>query len=323
MYKVELNTALAIIFLVFGLLFLWKTGGWAVHHAIRFSLVYRVESFYIGFFIFAIATTLPEITSAIVSSLQGVPALSAGDLMGSSLVNLSLLLGIASIVAKELPVDMRLKNKLLGMMIAMMVMMVLIVYTPLHRLSGWGLVAVYILSIFWLQSGGKQDFSEKVTQKTPPVYLWVSSIKIDVLLKLTISLVLLILSAWITVIAAMHIAKSFHISIAVIGATVIAIGTSLPELTLQIHAIRKREYALALGDIFGASLVNLSFILGFLLVFNPPFDLSIGTSVFYFLIPTSLVIFFRLLTKKPFKTVDGALLIAIFVLYLFHFSHNL
>ena len=130
----------------------------------------------------------------------------------------------------------------------------------------------------------------------------------------------LIFSSWLTVLSAVNIAEDLHIPVAIVGGTIIAVGTGLPELTLEIHAIRKKEYSLALGDIFGSSLVNVSFVLGLLLLLNPPFDLSIAKPVFGFLCGASVLIFYRLGLKKPFNVKDGVLLIVLFLIYLIWIS---
>lgn len=311
-----MNIFVAILLLIIGLILLWKTGGWSVNNAIRFSKIYQIESFLIGFFLFAISTGLPEIVSAIVSSFKGVPALSAGDLMGSTFVNLSLLLGISAIVAKNLVVEADLRKKLIVTLALILIIMFLVFMMPnWPLLLGLVFLAVYIISFFWLKNGAKKAFSQDVTTEQTHEKLWISNPKTDVLVKLAISLGLLIFSSWVTVIAAVNIAKDLHVPVSIIGGTIIAVGTGLPELTLEIHAVRKKEYSLALGDIFGSSLVNVSFVLGLLLILNPPFDLSIVRPVLSFTAAISILIFLRLAKKMPFSVRDGVILIIMFIFY--------
>lgn len=311
-----MNIYISILLLIVGLILLWKTGGWSVSNAIRLSNVYRIESFLVGFFIFALSTGLPEITSAIVSSLKGVPALSAGDLMGSTLVNLTLLLGISAIIAKNLVVETSLRKRLIMTMSLILTIMFLVALLPTWPvLLGLIFLTFYIISFFWLTNGTNKNFSKTLTTEHDPEKLWVKNPKVDVLLKLTISLCLLSFSSWLTVLSAVNIAEDLHISVAIIGGTIIAVGTGLPELTLEIHAIRRKEYSMALGDIFGSSLVNVSLVLGLLLIFNPPFDLSIAIPVLSFTAGASVLIFYRLWKKKPFNVRDGTLLIFLFIFY--------
>ena len=97
-------------------------------HALRFAVEYRIENFIVGFFLFAVATGLPEITSAIVSSLKGVPELSAGDLIGSTFVNTSLQIGLATFFAYKLPVEAALRSRLIQSGVAISAIMLILFF---------------------------------------------------------------------------------------------------------------------------------------------------------------------------------------------------
>lgn len=315
-----MGLGLSFLLLVIGLILLWKTGEWSVNNAVRFSVVYRIESFIIGFFIFAVATGLPEITSAAVSSFKKVPELSAGNLVGSTFVNLSLQLGIASILAEKLPVQLLLRNRLLQSSITVTIIMTILFFLPKGNIYlGIGLIAIYLLSFIRLPQAPKEHFSQEVKKELVEQYGTLSP-KAEVFFKLTGSLCLLVVSAWLTVISAVSIAQQINVPVALIGGTLIAVGTALPELTLEIHAVRRKEYGLALGDIFGSSLLNLSFILGMLNLFNPGLPFVIPRLVFPFFIPVMLWIFYRLFRKEPFTRYDGIAFILLFLFYMIRVS---
>ncbi len=310
---------ISFVLLIMGLFLLWKAGDWSVTNAIRFSILYQIESFAIGFFIFAVATGLPEITSAIVSSIKKVPELSAGDLIGSTFVNLSLQLGIASIIAKHLSVEDHLRNRLFQTILIVSAIMLALLFIPRGNIYlGISLVAVYLLSFLRFPKEPPEIFEEvkkEIAGKKgffPP--------KIEILFQLTGSLILLIFSAWLTVLSAVSIAKLAKVPLSLIGGTLIAVGTSLPELTLEIHAVKRKEFALALGDIFGSSLLNISMVLGMLILFNSNLSLSIARIVFPFFVPVVLWILVRLVQKRPFTLYDGIGLTLIFVFYLLRVS---
>ena len=101
--------------LVIGLGLLWKIGGMAVQNAIGFSDIFGISRFTIGFFIFAISTGLPEISSTIVASLKGVPELSSGTLMGSTFINLTLSMGIVVTLAKKIEIESQLRKNSFGL----------------------------------------------------------------------------------------------------------------------------------------------------------------------------------------------------------------
>ncbi|NGX27541.1 MAG: Inner membrane protein YrbG [Chlamydiae bacterium] len=311
-----------LILLCVGLIFLWKIGEFAVQNAIGFSVIYGIERFTVGFFIFAISTGLPEMSAAIVSSIKKVPELSAGDLMGSTFVNVSLILGISILLAKkiEIPPDMR--KKLFGTIgLIVLIFFGTVLAQVENILTGILLIIIYIGSAIWFQTSiPKKEVSKelheieaeaKEKEKKPLI-----SPKIDICIKLFASLLLLILSSWLTVYSATNVAEILQLNLSIIGATFIAIGTSLPELTLEIHAVKQKEYSLAIGDIFGSSLLNISFILGLLILMNPSVDLALGKLIFPFLFAAILWVVFRLLQKKPFLRKDGLVFIGIFLVYI-------
>ena len=110
--------------------------------------------------------------------------------MGSTYVNLTLLLGISAIIAKNLIVETNLKKRLIGTMILILLIMFLVAYVPIWPiLLGLIFLAIYVISFFWLKNGRKKGFSQDVTKEESHEKLWVSDPKVDVLVKLAISLV--------------------------------------------------------------------------------------------------------------------------------------
>ncbi|NGX44975.1 MAG: Inner membrane protein YrbG [Chlamydiae bacterium] len=306
-------------FLALGLALLWKTGGMAVRYAVGLSLVYKIEKFTIGFFIFAISTGLPEITTVFIASFQKVPELSAGDLMGSTLVNLTLVLGVAAVIGKKIEVDRAIRKNLYPTIALIAIIFVGIAFVTNGTIfTGILLITLYFVSAFWSRAGmTKEAVTEEFEQvehemeKKPLL-----SPKVDILLKLFGSLIFLILSSWVTVYAATSIATTLNLHLFMVGATLIAVGTSFPELALEIQAVRKKEYSLALGDIFGSSLLNVSLILGILTLINPDVDLAFGRQILPFLGASLLWMVRRLLQKKPLHRRDGIFFLVIFALYL-------
>lgn len=297
---------------IFGGLLLWKSGDWSVISAVRFSEIFQIHGFIIGFLIFAMATNFPEIISAIVSSLEKVPEFSSGDLIGSTFVNLTLQLGIASIIAKKLPIEIALRNHLTrNIAFIFAVLTLLIFFSHTNIFLGIIITLVYFFSWIWLPKISK-PFERK---EMSPVHFQFFSPKIDVIIKLICSLILLVFSAWLTVTSAIKLAKTLHIPIEYIGATLMAVSTSLPELTLEIHAIKRKEYGLALGDIFGSAMLNISLILGLLFTFNPSFPLILPKIIYPFFIPVMAFIAFRRFGTFYFTRCDGSILIALFILY--------
>jgi len=311
-----------IVLLVVGLALLWKVGEKTVQDAVGFSVAFGIERFTIGFFIFAISTGLPEISSAVVSSIRGVPELSSGDLLGSSFVNMSLILGISILVAKEMEIHADLRKKLFATIGLLALLFIGIAINPIENLfTGILLVLIYIGSFFWFQVGMPKKEVEKEVREVEKKMVaeekkWGMSPKAIISLRLLRSLIFLILSSWLTVHAAANVAELLDLELNIVGATFVAVGTSLPELALEIHAVRRKEYALAVGDIFGSSLLNISFILGILVFMNPNLELRLSKVILPFALAVIGWMAIRLFQKKPLVKKDGLLFIGAFVVYM-------
>lgn len=312
-----MDLVLDFLLLLTGLFLLWKAGDFSVKYALEFSILFHIKTFVIGFFIFAISTALPEIASAIISSLKKVPELSAGDLVGSSFVNLSLILGITIILAKKITVVKDLKRNLLYTMAVIVGLMSAIFFiTETNLFIGIAFIVIYFFSMVTMKKPLlTKAFSEERKEAKKELEK-AGATKPIVFLKLMGSLLFLMLSSWLTIQTAIKVAHDLHIDLTTMGSTFIAVGTGLPELSLVIHAVRKKEYSLALGDIFGASLLNISLILGVLIVVNPALSLSFSRLIFPFTLLTLSLVFFRLLRKQAFKRGDGIYFLVVFALYL-------
>lgn len=307
-----MNNLIFISIFLFGLFLLWKSGDWSVNSAIRFSKIFQVHGFLVGFLIFSLATNLPEITTAIISSIENVPEFASGDFIGSAFVNLTLQLGIASIIAKKLPIKPQIENSLTkNILLVFTSATILLFFSKTHIYLGVIIALIYLVSFISLP---KVSPPQKVTKIVDNDFHFFSP-KIDVIIKLIFSLILLVFSGWLTVKSAMQIANAFQIPIVYFGATFMAVGTSLPELTLEIHAIKRKEYSLALGDILGSSVLNISILLGLLFIFNPPFPLLTPKIIFPFFVPVTLLILFRRFRTHYFSKIDGIILIGLFCLY--------
>lgn len=259
--------------LVAGLLMLWWSGDRTVRYAIELADMYGIHSFTFGFLLISITTGLPEIMTAIVSAMTGVAPLSAGNNIGSSLVNVSLVLGLTAVVAGSIAIERRYEAALLKILAIITVLTTVIVLTShLTVLHGVILIAAYAGAILYLRRGGliekivREEEEEAEEEREEEIIL---TGPFGTVMKLLASLVLVLIGAHLTVDASVRIGTMFGIGLETLGATVVAVGTGLPEITLELNAVKRREYALALGDIFGSTLVNLTLILGLLAIISP------------------------------------------------------
>ncbi len=311
-----------LFLLLLGLTLLWKGGEYCVKYSVEFSLLYHIESFTIGFFLFSVTTGLPEISSALVSSIKKVPQLSSGDLIGSAFFNLTFVLSLVILLVRKIEIEKLLLRRILLTTGLIFVIIIVTAFFSIYSMFlGMGLIALYFLSLFFFRNpyqkksyqAEKKEAKKDVEKLEKKAFF---SAKIDVFLKLIVSLLVLILGSWLTINASIQVARDLHFDLAAMGGTFIAIGTGLPELSLELNAVRKKQYYLALGDIFGSSLLNVSFILGLLLTFNPGLSLGFAKIILPLFLFVLIYILLRAVFTKKFQNIDGYILLTSFVVYL-------
>ena len=216
----------------------------------------------VGITIVGFGTSAPEIMVASIASLDGSPSLAIGNAIGSNIANITLVLGIAALIS---PLDVHsriIKKELPLLMVATLLAVSFMLDNHLGRIDGIILCSLLVALMWWitrqaLQSRGEDQLQNEYVQETPetmPIshaYFW-----------LFIGLVLLTVSSKLLVFGAVNIATVFGLSELIIGLTIIAIGTSLPELAASIAGALKGEHDLAIGNVVGSNLFNTLIVLG-------------------------------------------------------------
>lgn len=310
-----------VMVLTAGLILLWWAGDRTVRYSIELADMYGIHSFTIGFLLISITTGLPEIMTAVVSALQGVAPLSAGDIVGSSLVNMSLVLGLTAVVAGNLAIERRYEASLLKILAIMTALTAAIVLTShLTMLHGVVLLAAYAAAILYLRRGGllekivKEEEEEAEEELEEEILLTGTT---GTAVKLLASVILVLVGARLTVGSAVDIGTMLGIGLETLGATVVAVGTGLPEITLELNAVKRREYALALGDIFGSTLVNLTLVLGILALISPT-EIAVFPllGALTFLAGTIIFLWATMLRNHGLERRHGIILLIFFVIYI-------
>ena len=231
-----------------------------VHGAAAIAQNFGVSPLIIGLTVVGIGTSAPEILISVIAAYQGTPALAVGNALGSNITNIALVLGITAIVMPLTVKSETLRREYPIMFIVMLVSLVLVMDNHLGQLDGLILISGLFVMLFWMiQQGKKQkrDPLEKEFEKEIPD---ISTQK--ALLWFVIGLVLLIVSSRGLVWGSVNIAKAAGISDLVIGLTIVAIGTSLPELAASITSALKKEPDIAIGNIIGSNMFNLLVVFG-------------------------------------------------------------
>ena len=223
----------------------------------------------IGMLVIGFGTSAPEMMVSVLAALQGSPGLAVGNAYGSNIANIGLVLGVVALLA-PLAVDSGVVRK------EMPVLLVVTLLTGLMLFDGWiarweaialllGLVLLIVVSI--VQSRNSQD--DAIVEEVAATLESHPMSRGKALMWTLTGLVLLIVSSRLLVWGAVDIAVAFGVSDLIIGLTVVAIGTSLPELASSISALRRKEHEMVLGNVVGSNLFNTLGVVGLAGVIHP------------------------------------------------------
>lgn len=309
-----LNLSLMII----GFICLWKGGDFLVDGATDIAKAFQISPFIIGLTLVALGTSAPELAVNIIASLNKQPDITFGNIIGSNLSNLLLVLGLTAIIHPIQITDRHIKEQL-PISIAAIGAMVLVLFIPtpdapiLTFFDGLILLSLLIITmIFSLKkephSLELNDHSEKShTKPSWKSYAYVLA-----------GLVLLPLGGkWVTE-PAIAIAAFFNISTIYVSLFTIAIGTSLPELATSVNAALKEETDMAMGNIIGSNIFNVFLILGVsACITTIPFNTSLIAELVIITLSSFLIIAMVHQTQRPYtlNRFHGVILLMIYVAY--------
>ncbi|MCA3455388.1 MAG: calcium/sodium antiporter [Rhodobacter sp.] len=244
---------------VIGLLGLFFGGEYLVRGASSIARTYRISPMVIGLTIVGFGTSAPELLVSVQAALAGQPAIAIGNVLGSNIANILLILGISAVIAPLILPMRKLWRDLGFMLLATAVIWAMLLDGDITRLDGVLLLAGLIVFVAVAFLTGKAEPDDALP--LPPV--WQAAL-------MTLGgLVVLVIGARLLVDSATTIARTYGISEAVIGLTIVAVGTSLPELATSVVAALRKQTEIAVGNIVGSNIFNIFGILGLTAVIAP------------------------------------------------------
>ena len=264
------------IFVLIGLALLIYGADMFVNGASSIARQLGMPPLIIGLTIVGFATSAPEILVGSVSALQDKTAIAIGNALGSNITNIGLVLGISVLMLPITVASGTIKREYGLMCIALILALLLMLDGHLSRIDAIILLVALIGSLGWIVWIAKKssandpligEFEQELSEVNP------DPTKIAVV-KLLIGLILLVGGADLLVRGAVFIAESYGVSDLVIGLTIVAIGTSLPELAASIASILKKEADIAIGNIIGSNMFNILAVLGIPALINPDYFAS-------------------------------------------------
>jgi len=263
-----------------------------------------------GFILLATLTSVPEIIVALFSVLEGEPGISVGDILGSNVFNVGAVLGILGIFGY---LKTCCTNMLLDLtdilFLTSAIPLLLVIFNVSSPIVGVLLLMTFVANTYFMAK--KRTPAVEVNGNSDVVK---KGNKIKVLGLLAIALIGVIIAARLVVSSGVNIAVLLGAPPILLGAKVIAIGTSLPEFTTDLAAVRRGRVHLAIGGIIGSNLTNLTLVLGLVLLTSPAVDIAILTELLPFLLITT-VVFWRFLTRGGISKIGGLLLLVTYVLF--------
>jgi len=297
-----------VFFCIF-IFILARSSAWTIRSISKISAFLRIGEFTSGFIILAFATTLPELLVGINSAIANTPALSLGNVLGSNIANLTLILGIVILVGRGIKIKSKFirKDSFYILLIAALPIFLMLDH-ELSRVDGVALIITFIIYIFKIKKERKK-YENKINHATG--YEMFNNIALFIL-----GILVLLISANFVVRFGINLAQDLNVAPILIGLFLIAIGTSIPELVLGIRSALSGHEELSVGDLLGAVAINSTLVLGITALIRPiltHYTIFI-TSAFFMLGACLLVLLFVHFDKK-ITIKEGLILLLFYIIF--------
>lgn len=307
------------VLLAAGLALLVVAGDFLVKGAVSLAERLGISPLVIGLTVVAFGTSAPELFVSVQAAISGQPGIAVGNVVGSNIANVFLVIGLPALIAPVVARQKGIRRNMSAMLILSAVFVWMISDGALSRAEGLTLLAALVAFIIWQLVDARagrvapdHDYHEDVGTLTPTIP--------RTLLYIAIGLIGLPIAAQMSVRAASDIASAFGISEAVIGLTIVAIGTSLPELATTFMAAWRKTGAVAIGNVVGSNIFNLAFIMGLTATIVPiPVDPRIVSVDMWVMLGAAIVLAGLGYGRINAGKAVGALLLLAFAAYIYSF----
>lgn len=304
-----------LLLIILGVALLYYGGDLLVAGSLHVSHHFKVSPFVIGATVLAFGTSAPELAVCILASLQEAPEVALGNVIGSNIANVCLVLGTTAVMTPLFIQEDRFKRETPSLALVTALILFLAWDLELTRLEG--VFLLILLPVYlWLAFSKKEEKEEKeVTMEEQGKYFAQSGMGAQILV-IVAGLILLVLGANWLVQGSVSIARAFGISEWLIGITIVAVGTSLPEIVSSLIAAYRGHGEMAIGNIFGSNIFNILMVLGTTAVIHPlQIEEPIHPDLVISAVLTGLLIIL-LRIEHGLSKLDGAVLLICYVAYI-------
>ena len=321
---------LSIAAIVVGLVLLVWSADWFVDGAVGVAHFFGMSTFLIGMVIVGFGTSAPEMVVSILSALNDTPQLALGNAYGSNIANIALILGVTALIIPVV-VQKQAMSRDIPILIAMTALTVILLMDGnVSRMDGIIVLASFVaIMTFNILSELRQKHKRKKSADKNEELESESNEKVSIVkssLLLHVGLVLLIVSSRMLVWGAVNVAQALGVSDLLIGLTIVAVGTSLPELASSIAAARRGENDLAVGNVIGSNIFNTLVVVGLASVIAPiqAADPEVMSRDVPIMSALTLLLFLMCIPFKKkngkrvsgFGRIGGALFLSLYIAYL-------
>jgi len=295
-----------LIILAASLFFVVKGATWSTKYSVKIAESCRLSKYIIGFIVIAIISILPETFIAINSAVQGTPGLGLGTLFGSNVADLTLVFAIIIAFSGR---GIKIQSTILknNIVYPFLLLVPLILGFNGHY-SRWEGLALIIIGIIFYYLAFKNSVNSP--SKNPP------DNRLKNIFFLIISLAVLLISSYFTVISAIELAKGLYINPIFIGIFIIGLGTTMPELIFSLKSVKRHDDSLAIGDILGTVLADATIVVGILALASPfYFPQKIIYATGSFMVLASFLLFYFMRSGKMLSKKESRLLFLFWLFY--------
>ena len=308
------------IFFILGFFILIKGADILINGSVSVAKKFKISSIVIGLTIVAFGTSMPELIVNIFASAQGKTEIAIGNILGSNIINILFILGISAViypitankntVLKEIPFSL-LAIVVLGIM-ANDIIIDGQIFSSITRIDGLILISFLIIFLYYI-FGITKSVEDIVEKDEIKVFSYSKGVFYIIL-----GIVGLIVGGKWIVDGAVEIARFFNISESLIGLTIIAIGTSLPELATSAVAAYKKQSDIAIGNIVGSNIFNIFFVLGVSAIIRPlPFNDNLNKDIAMTIFASVILLLMMFIGKKRIiKRWQGIFMIIVYIGYI-------
>lgn len=314
---------MSILWVILGLVLLVIGGDFLVKASVGLSLKFNISKLVIGMTVVSFATSAPELLVSLNAALTGSPAIAINNVVGSNIANIGLVLGITAVIG-AIAVDRTFYKLTWPSMMIFSGLLYYFLYNDqiLSRIEGVILfvsLIVFLIILIRDSNKGGSVISEDIDEEVDEALAEVSNVKVMAWLVLG-ALALYFGSVWL-VNGAKELAISMGVSDAVIAVTVIAIGTSVPELAASVIAVMKQEKAISLGNLIGSNIFNIGSVLGLTAIIKeiPVTDDTILNNDIFWMLGFAAVLILLILIPKRLEIgrLKGILLVGAYAAFIY------